>query len=550
MSCNAICRKNKTEKGYLCDKVNNPSSFTLTRKKWCPINDIDVKNYEKYLGKPYKQGNYYWDYISEENKVQKMCISNRNVTYNPCSSIIENIKYYLGVTIILSLSTIANATTGLIAISGDHLFKTFNFSNKNDKEIIIELINEFKKIAKKNLIDTGITTQEQLNDAITEIQNRIESIEPDNNIELGKIARDLIQTASNVIETNTKNIPIRTTSVMKFMTSYIPNDKFIEVLKGAYFVIEDEGEIYEYVTNNIEGYGRFSSHDSDKIQYGFTNMFGDAYLHLLCGSDIKNGKRVSWCQFEGAPMPPGLSTEEVFKNIFDGNNINIKWTKFYLDHFVDTGYYIATSKIWMMLYNDLPKYLAKEKIISQSMAQRIKPFKGKNIALGQSYYVEHYNPLYMGEKLEPNYEGTSFFYDKRIMPVPDENSITIIPLNIQELNEMPEPTNIVFEYLMNNTTYYLGIHDDLSAKYNLTGETRTITPLDRDRQKTLNYTDNLNIGEGIRPLPNMSMPITSLSYAQTPLAIGRGGKYKKRNKKTRTRNKKRTNKKITRKHKK
>ena len=53
MSCKSICKKNKTEKGYLCDKVETATIFS-NGKKWCKINNEDVEAYKQYLETPKK----------------------------------------------------------------------------------------------------------------------------------------------------------------------------------------------------------------------------------------------------------------------------------------------------------------------------------------------------------------------------------------------------------------------------------------------------------------------------------------------------------------
>ena len=480
MSCNSICRKNKTEKGYLCD---NPKKSKISSKKWCYINNIDVKNYGKFLTKPRKSGAYYWDYIAEENRPQSMCLSNDKIKYNLSCSYLDTFKYLLGGLILTSI--LPTAYGGF-----KHLKQTILLAGKPNKQILLYLIAKLNRLIQTE-VDKGNISQEILDETIASLKYDLENIDPTDSEGYGKFLKSILSDASSIIKTNEKhNSRLYPTSLIDFFVDKIPDEYAMEIIKGANFMVRDGGELYEWVKTNIHsGYGRFSSHKSIGIQYGFTDMFVDTYLHMLCGSvKNENGEILSWCQFEGAPMPAGLTTKEVFSNMWNGSNIDREKLQQYVDHFLDSGFYFTLSKT-AQLWNK----------------------KGFNLALGTSQHTDT-NPLYI-----------------------------VTPPHTYENSQSPTstPTSTSFSYLKNNFTYELGIHSDMSALYNdVTGNAvETISSGEYEREKLIGDSSQLNVvGQGAYIGQNNTQQ-HMITQPNLQTLIGMGGKNKKTKRKRRNKRK-------------
>jgi hypothetical protein len=351
-----------TEKGYIC---NNSQTEKFTNKKWCKINDNDVTNNSIILGKPKESNGYYWDYIKEQN-TDKICMINEpqnKIKYKKCTLFdkINYLKYLFGFFLTLFI------TPPVLARS--HLSQTLNLVNKSDVEILRFILKQFKTELKNNNVN-----QKDIDLISSELESEINQINASNKGESGKFLKKIFEISQNATKSQIPALGDYSTSVMDFFITHIPDENALDVLKGANFITEDNGAMYDYSKNQMKGYGRFSSHAknaTDVIQYGVTDLFADTYLHLLCGKfDYETGETVSWCQFEGAPMPPGLNTMEVFKNILS-DGINLNYLQQYLDHFVDSGIYFGIKTSISIIGGD-----------------------AINLALGTSEHTDK-NPIYL-----------------------------------------------------------------------------------------------------------------------------------------------------------
>lgn len=501
--CDSLCKKYKTKKGYLCNKKEKSK---LTGKTWCKINEDDVEIYNKFLDKPNfdKINNYYWDDIIEETP-QKMCnlrFSNGvlgDIKYYPCnlSSLKNNFKYILGI-FLINLGIAGGTGLTIISSKGSvHLKQTMKLAGSSDKQILIFLVGQLRKILQSGFVNDDIIFEDNLNNIISSLKDEINLLDENNKEQIGSFIKNLFQIASNTTKNTQYGDGINTTSVIDFFIKHIPNEHAMEILKGGNFVIEDNGELYDWSKNNMSGYGRFSSHAknaTDVIQQGYTDMFGDTYLHLLCGKyDYKEGnKSVSWCQFEGAPMPEGSTTLDVFQKAIHGYDFKKSFQE-YADHFVDSAYYFYVAKV--------------SSKIKQLLGNPSSPI---NLALGISLHTDQ-NPMYL------------------------------LPFNLKEIKQLPNDSNFEFNFIKNNLTYNLGIHNSIMS--NLTNTNENVITSEEMSEKSFlkainkqNEIRNIGINNTTTQLGNqlgsqLYLPAAQANFGQ--LLLSRGGKIYKKKRKTR-----------------
>lgn len=329
--------------------------------EWCKLNSNDDNNNSIVLGMPKKSNGYYWDYIKEKNS-DKICMTNESpseIKYKKCT-IFDKVNYYK---YLFGFFLTALITPPALARSA------LNLGGKSDIDILKFMLEQFKEELMLNKV-----SQPDIDAISNELRNEINQINPTNKTETGTFLKAIFKTSQNFAKSQLPAFGEYTTSVMDFFITHIPDENALDVLKGAIFVIEDDGAMYEYSKNEMQGYGRFSTHAknaSDVIQYGVTDLFADTYFHLLCGSfNYDTGQTVSWCQLEAAPMRPEMTTVEVFINIFSAG-INFNYLQQYLDHFVDSEIYFGIKKIISIVGGD-----------------------AINLALGTSPHTDK-NPIYL-----------------------------------------------------------------------------------------------------------------------------------------------------------
>lgn len=457
------CHPFKTRKKYLCNK-----SERGLRGNWCKINPHHVLKFSEYLGTPSTHNNYYWDYISEtEPNGFGYETTNGNLVYSVCDTQ-SNKNYTLSRFGCLMMALLSKPLIGRVQ-------QTLAFANMSDKDILLQLFEKLKELLPDD--DTRSVVEETLKS----IKNDIMKLEENNPEAMGKYLKEVLKQSKKMIEANTsskyKGIA---TPVIDFFIKEIPDDVAFEVLKGANFKIKDKGALYNYATTKLDGYGRFSSHQSDKTQIGSTDVFVDTYFHLLCGESTENGDTFSWCQFEGAPMPPGLNTYEVVSNIINGGENREKYLKYYVDHFADSAVYFSLSKTIQLVGG-----------------------KGFNLAIGKSIHTDTNRlefPL-LGSEYEIEYE--------------------------QEQDIDYEQQTLSFERASNNFTYALG-QSDMNSLFrpedHLYGTKGTLRP-----------TTNHSLAPGA-PAAHLA-PVAPAAYLAPAAHLAlTGGK----NKKTRKRKRKRS----------
>jgi hypothetical protein len=352
--------KYKTENGFLCNNAN--ASRLYPAKKWCYIDKQKALEHNLLDENKLEMDNKgdYWDWITETLE-KKQCVDN-NEQYKICGPTDTSLymKYIFSVFICLSVPQI---------VAAKHSWQTLNLIGKSDIKILEFMLDQFKKELEHNEIDSEDINllHEELNKKIHDIPTKNDTI---TKTEIGKLLKEILAIARDTRDTQDTTASV---SVIDFLIKKIPDEHVLEILKGANFVIEDDGELYEYSKNKMNGYARFSSHASNSttIQTGVTDTFADTYLHMLCGTfDYSNGKKVSWCQFEGAPMPKGLTTREVFKNILL-HGPDFTGLQQYIDHFADSEIYFGIKSVITLLGG-----------------------KPVNLAIGTSKHTDK-NPMYL-----------------------------------------------------------------------------------------------------------------------------------------------------------
>jgi hypothetical protein len=370
--CKSSCYKYKTEKGYLC---SNQQKGYLDKKKWCKINKEQVLNNLLTLEEP-KKNNFgqYWDYIKEENP-QNLCYTNKPfspTTYKNCDFKDEQ-SYFWYIFCLVIFRGIVLATMYASMIGLPHLSETMAFAGMSNKEFLETMFDKFKKLINKEYVKKGLLNSESAEKIFTELKDKLLNSDDSDSLQASQFLKEMFKSSRELMKANAATYGDYSTTVVNFLIEKVPTQYLLEALRGGNFVVDDGGEIYNYTSTNMLGYGRFSSHAknaTDVVQMGNTDMFCDAYLHLLSGSfKYQDGRVVSWFQLEGAPMPPGLDSLKVFYNILFGKNIN--YLNYYIHHAVDTIYYAY--------------YTAKAKLVGG---------KAVNLALGTSLHTDT-NPIYI-----------------------------------------------------------------------------------------------------------------------------------------------------------
>jgi hypothetical protein len=477
----------KTEKGYLCDTLE---ASNFTNKKWCKINENDVNNNSLVLGMPNKTNGYYWDYIAEKNKEPVCMINEPNATpnYKKCTTF-DKINY---LTNLFSFFFIMTITPPVLGFS--HFSQTMGLINKPDISILKFIFNKFKEELKKNNV-----SQSDIALISDKLVNELNGIDQNNKAELGRFIKNIFTISKNMTNETFPQMTQHSSSVISFLIKHVPDENMFDALKGANFVIEDNGELYEYAQNEMNGYGRFSSHAknaTDVIQLGVTDLYADVYIHGLFGKfKYTNGATVSWFQLEGAPMPPGLTTGEVFTNILS-NGINFNYLQQYIDHFVDSEVYFL-NKAFITL-------------TGQKVAA--------NLAIGTSPHTDT-NPIYL----------SGFNFEKEVQP--------IIPYEMTNKNLMYTP-------LQNSFISSINLHNAISKNDSIYNNnySQPLFANNNITNPTNNATNNF-VYQKYLPQPS---PVAHLGFQPAKgLLIGRGGKYKKtKNKRKISKRKIRRNKKT------
>ena len=534
MRCRSKCQTYETNKGYMCDLKLKGTSYTKN-KDWCYINNDDVKTFnnpdllDNKLDKP-NSGIYgYWDTIKEINR-RKMCTNGYKITYNSCLSLIDFLKNCLGGLIMLLLT--------MSAVSGEHLYETYMLGHSTDKQILLYFINLLKNIAEEKFGKLN----EDLNTIITELTNDVNIIDENDKTAYGKYLRDIFQKS---LDNNLKENNQISTDVIKFFIDNIPDEHKMEVLKGANFIRIDNGEMYNYTKNNLNGIARISSHESDDSQYGYTNLFGGSYLHMLCGKYTKNNISTSWCQFEGAPMPPGLSFTEIGLNIFNGWTVNRIYLKHFLDHTMDTGYYGIMSKIPILAaqsINDLIEKSPKDIKTLLSLHNVTVP-NGVNIGKGTSVFTDAHQldlssfPLFPPNDQHSVVSNQTFPYNVELTQI-NEALVRVFQVNEEDLDTISN-NSVRLDLFKNNITNKLGYHNEQLSENQINNN----DVLSRVPQLPYSSSNLLGHQRGLlSDLQPLSLGTGSLGTGSMGMgSLGMGGKVHKRNTKRR-KNKKNTKK--------
>ena len=427
--------------GFLC---SDKEQVGRDGRKWC---NVDEKYALRYADQqPHHsavQG--YWDYVDENDKsVFGFCLKESNsksaesddsgfgqkrASVQKCgvTDVQLTSKYFLAALISLFVTPV---------VASGHVSQTIQVYSMSDVNILTYLSTKFKKLvdlaAKMNLL-----TPDAVREMIQTTESTIKQMQQDmqnaqaprtrQKQRLGQFIKDLFATSIKLIA---EVSPHQSTQVMQFIVDFVPDEHVMECIKGGNFVVHDGGAIYEHSKTQMDGFGRFSSHAknaSDVVQMGNTDIFMDTYLHLLTGTfTYKSGETVSWFQMEGAPMPPGMTTPEVFSNIVRGAaGLDFRFLTEYVDHFTDSTIYFFIKANSIVLG-------------TQSV----------NLAIGTSHHTDT-NPIYVFPR--------------------DELFVTQMDANMVDQNY-----TTTFTSLNNAYTQGLKMAINLQQKNHLFSENRTI----------------------------------------------------------------------------
>lgn len=441
INCKSKCFKYKTEKNFLCDQA---FSSPFSNKKWCYITGDQLNNigFRDDSQKPYLRHNNYWDFINNEDpdtQTGTVCITKDKFDDFAFKKCTDNDKkkyltYLFAVFMNFCVKPITAIGTPILFFGRKHLYQTAMLANMSDKNFLIFMLNEFDVFLNINFVKKGLLTLEDVNPTINEFKQRLNNIDANDSLAAGEFLKDIFRESLKRMQN--PQLGIYSTTVIKFLIDKVPTQYLIQALHGANFVIEDNGELYNYSKNKMLGYGRFSSHAknaTDVIQYGNTDLFADCYLHLLTGSfKYKDGRVVSWFQLEGAPMPEGSTTIEVFKNIITKSNFH--GFQEYTDHFVDSVYYFADSMFISKLRGSV----------------------ASNLALGTSPHTDK-NPIFITSQEEINSQKNYTKTDMSYEPLDNQFTRTLSLIsNITSHNIGQGVSNSSREFMpSSNVTTYL-----------------------------------------------------------------------------------------------
>ena len=343
--CKSSCYKYKTEKGYLC---NNLKKGTFSKKKWCEIDKEDVLNNQLTLKKPNKNIlGQYWDNIEEEHP-QGICYTNlpfNETKYKDCNT--QDTRKYMNYMFLIFFIA---AITPIVESGTSHILKTHSYTKMSNREFLEDMFREFNKLVNEKYVNKGLLDSESAEKILSDLEDKLLNTDDTDSSKASEFIKDMFKESLELMRVNAAAYGDYSTTVTNFLIEKVPTKHLLEALRGGNFIVEDGGAIYNYTSTNMLSYGGISTHAKNAteiMQMRSTDLFGDAYLHLLSGSfKYKNGEVVSWFQLEGAPMPPGLGQIDVFKKIITGGNIQD--FNYYIHHAVDTiywGYYMAKATL-------------------------------------------------------------------------------------------------------------------------------------------------------------------------------------------------------------
>ncbi len=386
--CKSHCFKYKTEKGYLCNKME--SSIGAIYKPWCLIgnNQVDqmtangLRLPPERIPKKTLRGNQYWDYIViPASAAKKSTDDDFSVQY--CFTDLENIdskkicsaknktdfvndmrkiywwkfaSFFLCRAPIFVVKTMAFTAP----ITVPHFYEKFSEAGLSNKEIMKHLVDYYGEFL-ENIVLYGteedgkevLLSQSDIEYVTRSLREEIDRAFPSNvpindgikdsavQSELeGKYIKDLLANVKqHVAKFDTvaeKYSPNQSTQLIDFVLQ-IPDKYIFEVIRGANVILDDDGKTYDYIHDNLKGYSRFSSHKSIVPQIGVTELFLDTQFHMVSGviMDEQSGKKRTWFQLEGTPNPEGRDFFVMLANmIIDVPHLYYN-TKYFLEHATD-----------------------------------------------------------------------------------------------------------------------------------------------------------------------------------------------------------------------
>ena len=311
MNCLGTC-----EKSVLSDTGCKCKSTKQAKKGWCHVETNGCKSL------PFLPMDFFGrKYDTVTNKDEKFLCKNYNNEFEPCNPKVNK-------------SIAKRAIKNTLLITGClMLFGYYKVSPK---------LNESDEEAAKRLLKDalGYIQFQQKSGHLSEVEaNNIKLfLESQFNTDPMRFIRTILTVTRKTLSKAGHETPM-----LDLLLSTIPKEHYGELLRGAHFILPDQGEFYKKFNMIKKSFKRISSHHpkvKDISHTAKTEYIGDTPLHLLSGIDVDGN---TWLQLEASPFLEGDKWSDVLRNTFFDENL--QENLFYgLEHGFDYIAYVLTKK--------------------------------------------------------------------------------------------------------------------------------------------------------------------------------------------------------------
>lgn len=306
----------KTTSNFLCNRKENTK---YDGKDWCKVDNFGFSGRKPYLSRN-PLNRYYWDTIEPVESEEKCYIYDFNKdnrilrTNTKCCTYETNKTISAGIGLVFIMKLFHNLRHGV---------EKYQLSSLTNRQLVSRAIKEIAN----NAPEFESIDNEYINKYITNLGHA------ETDEEFGIIMKEMFIDYSNNVNNvlKQKGNDVYTSSIQNvaidYLIEHIPDESFMDVLKGANVLLDDNGDFYSTLQTSSDGYIRFSSHanvagvPTTSVQYASTSYFYGNKFHVLSGTinvpdKNNNEKTMTWFQFEGSPMPEGSNFGEVTSRLF------------------------------------------------------------------------------------------------------------------------------------------------------------------------------------------------------------------------------------------